>query len=55
MADSQTREPVEPLTRRRLPSGRKVRLAEESTAVGPAVQMGMVLKEMAAKKVVGVC
>lgn len=51
--DSQTREPVEPLTRRRLPSARKLRLAEESTAAAPAVQMVIVLKVMAAKKVLG--
>lgn len=51
--DSQTREPVEPLTRRRLPLARKLRLAEESTAASPAVQMVILLKVMAAKKVLG--
>lgn len=43
--DCQTRELVEPLTRRRLPSGRKVRVAVESvTAVSPpAFQSGIPL------------
>lgn len=51
--DCQTRELVDPLTSRRLPSERKERVAVESVTAEspPAFQMGMPLKVMAAKKV----
>lgn len=51
--DCQTRELVDPLTSRRLPSERKERVAVESVTAEspPAFQMGIPLIVMAAKKV----